>query len=64
LDDLKELFLTGLYTYDASRDECFTMRGAVLMTISNLPGLEMLASHMVHGKFACLLVVKMSGQNS
>jgi hypothetical protein len=53
LDDLKELFLTGLYTYDASRDESFTMRGAVLMTISDLPGLGMLASHMVHGKFAC-----------
>jgi hypothetical protein len=53
LDDLKDLFEIGLDTYDASRDENFTLRGAVLMTISDLPGLGMLASHMVHGKFAC-----------
>ncbi|WVZ83198.1 hypothetical protein U9M48_030368 [Paspalum notatum var. saurae] len=53
LEDLKDLFQTGMSTYDASRDENFTLRGAVLMTISDLPGLGMLASHMVHGKFAC-----------
>jgi hypothetical protein len=53
LEDLKDLFQTGISTYDASRNESFTLRGAVLMTISDLPGLGMLASHMVHGKFAC-----------
>jgi hypothetical protein len=53
LADLKDLFQTGLYTYDVSRDECFTLQGVILMTISDLPGLGMLASHMVHGKFAC-----------
>jgi hypothetical protein len=30
LEDLKDLFQTGLYTYDASRDESFTLRGAML----------------------------------
>jgi hypothetical protein len=53
LADLKDLFQTGLYTYDVSRDECFTLHGVILMTISDLPGLGMLASHMVHGKFSC-----------
>jgi hypothetical protein len=53
IDDLRDLFLNGMATYDASRDETFTLRGAVLMTISDLPGLGMLASHMAHGEFAC-----------
>jgi hypothetical protein len=55
LADLNDLFQAGLYTYDALRDESFTLQGAVLMTISDLPGLGMLASHMVHEKFACPL---------
>ena len=54
LEDLKDLFVNGMPTYDASRNETFDLRAAVLMTISDLPGLGMLACHMVHGNFACL----------
>jgi hypothetical protein len=46
-------FISGLYKYDALRHESFTLRRAVLITISDLPGLGMLASHVIHGKFAC-----------
>jgi hypothetical protein len=53
LEDLKDIFQNGMSTYDASRDELFNLRGAVLMTTSDLPGLGMLSSHMVHGEFAC-----------
>jgi hypothetical protein len=53
LEDLKDIFQNDMSTYDASRDELFDLRGAVLMTTSDLPGLEMLSSHMVHGEFAC-----------
>jgi hypothetical protein len=53
LEDLKDIFQNGMSTYDASTDELFNLRGAVLMTTSDLPGLVMLSSHMVHGKFAC-----------
>lgn len=63
LEDLKDLFQNGISTHDASRDETFNLRGAVIMTISDLPGLGMLASHMVHGEFACPPCGGMHGPN-
>ena len=48
LEDLKDLFQNGMPTYDASRNETFDLRAAVLMTISDLLGLGMLACHMPH----------------
>jgi hypothetical protein len=53
LEDLKDLFVNGMSTYDASKNETFTLKAAVLWTINDLPALGMLASYMVHGEFAC-----------
>lgn len=53
LEDLRDIFVNGISTYDASRNETFNLRAAVLWTINDLPALGMLASHMVHGEFAC-----------
>nr|XP_025882612.1 uncharacterized protein LOC107281707 [Oryza sativa Japonica Group] len=53
LEDLRDIFANGISTYDAFRNETFNLRIAVLWTINDLPALGMLASHMVHGEFAC-----------
>jgi hypothetical protein len=53
LDDLKDLFLNGISVYDASKNETFLLKAAVLWTINDLPAFGMLASYMVHGEFAC-----------
>ncbi|XP_044416520.1 uncharacterized protein [Triticum aestivum] len=53
LDDLKDLFLNGMLTYDVSKNETFTLRAVVLWTINDLPALGMVSSHKVHGEFAC-----------
>ncbi|XP_062188858.1 uncharacterized protein LOC133892152 [Phragmites australis] len=53
LDDLRDLFLNGISTYDASKNETFNLKAVVLMTINDLPALGMLASYMVHGEYAC-----------
>nr|XP_025876510.1 uncharacterized protein LOC107279079 isoform X1 [Oryza sativa Japonica Group]XP_025876511.1 uncharacterized protein LOC107279079 isoform X1 [Oryza sativa Japonica Group] len=53
LEDLRDIFVNGISIYDAFRNETFNLRAAVLWTINDLPTLGMLASHMVHGEFAC-----------
>lgn len=53
LEDLKDIFVNGMSTFDASRNETFNLRAAVLWTINDLPALGMLASYMVHGEFSC-----------
>ena len=53
LEDLRDLFINGISTYDASKNRVFTLKAAVLWTINDLPALGMLASYMVHGEFAC-----------
>ncbi|KAM3386984.1 hypothetical protein ACQJBY_010090 [Aegilops geniculata] len=53
LEDLRDLFVNGMTTYDASEQKTFKLRAAVLWTINDFPALGMIASYMVHGDYAC-----------
>ncbi|WVZ76869.1 hypothetical protein U9M48_024793 [Paspalum notatum var. saurae] len=39
VDDMVDMFVKGIRTYDASKDECFQLRAAILCSISYPPGL-------------------------
>ncbi|CAK8543900.1 unnamed protein product [Lathyrus sativus] len=53
IEELKELWELGVYTYDASKNQTFKIRAAVLWTISDYPGYAMLSGWSTKGKFAC-----------
>ncbi|GLT42256.1 hypothetical protein SLA2020_162690 [Shorea laevis] len=43
IDDLKQLWYSGVQTYDSFRHQYFLMRAALMWTISDLPGYGMLS---------------------
>jgi Transposase family tnp2 len=53
IEELKELWEEGMVTYDASLDEIFTLRVALLWTISDFSGYEYLSGYCVQGEFGC-----------
>ena len=53
VDDMVEMFVDGVRTYDASKDECFQLRAAILCIISDYPGLGYLTGCVTSGKVAC-----------
>jgi Transposase family tnp2 len=53
IEELKELWEEGMVTYDASLDEIFTLRVALLWTISDFPGYGYLSGYCVQGEFGC-----------
>ncbi|XP_042439837.1 uncharacterized protein LOC122025138 [Zingiber officinale] len=53
IDDLKELWSTGVPTYDASTNEMFELRATLLWTISDFPAYAMLSGWSTKGEFAC-----------
>ena len=53
IDELKLLWDFGVETYDASRNETFQMRAALMWTISDFPAYAMLSGWSTKGKFAC-----------
>ncbi|KAL4573491.1 hypothetical protein LXL04_020299 [Taraxacum kok-saghyz] len=53
IEDLKELWVNGLDTYDKYRDETFRMYAALTWTISDFSGYSMLSGWKTKGKFAC-----------
>ena len=53
IDELKLLWDSGVETYDASRNETFQMRAALMWTISDFPAYAMLSGWSTKGKFAC-----------
>ncbi|KAL4581331.1 hypothetical protein LXL04_017545 [Taraxacum kok-saghyz] len=53
IEELKELWVNGLDTYDKYRDETFRMHAALTWTISDFPGYSMLSGWKTKGKFAC-----------
>ena len=53
IDELKSLWNDGTLTYDASLKENFTMRAAVMWTISDFPTYSMLSGWSTHGPKAC-----------
>ena len=53
IEELKELWELGVDTYDASKNQSFKVRAALLWTISDYPGYAMLSGWSTKGKFAC-----------
>ncbi|XP_077224998.1 uncharacterized protein LOC143858225 [Tasmannia lanceolata] len=53
VEELRELWETGLQTYDASKKENFQMHAALLWTISDFPAYANLSGWSTKGKLAC-----------
>ncbi|XP_077251807.1 uncharacterized protein LOC143891036 [Tasmannia lanceolata] len=53
IEELKELWVSGLQTYDASRQETFHMHASLLWTISDFPAYANLSGWSTKGKLAC-----------
>ncbi|XP_015158556.1 uncharacterized protein [Solanum tuberosum] len=53
IDELKLLWDTGVETYDASRNQTFQMRAALMWTINDFPAYAMLSGWSIKGKLAC-----------
>ncbi|XP_077249194.1 uncharacterized protein LOC143888641 [Tasmannia lanceolata] len=53
IEELKELWVHGVDTYDHSRKESFRMRAALLWTISDFPAYAMLSGWSTKGEKAC-----------
>ena len=53
IDDLKELWVDGIDTYDAYSGENFKLHAALLWTINDFPAYGMLSGWSTKGKLAC-----------
>ena len=53
IDELIDLWVTGLQTYDANAKNSFKLQVALLWTINDFPAYGMLSGWSVRGKFAC-----------
>ena len=53
VDDMVEMFVYGVRTYDASKREPFQLHAAIVCTISNFPGLGYLVACVTSRKLAC-----------
>jgi hypothetical protein len=53
VNDMVDMFVDGVRTYDASKDECFQLRAAILCSITDLPGLGYLHAVVTSGKVSC-----------
>jgi hypothetical protein len=53
IDELKELWVNGVKTWDAKEKKNFTLRALLLWTINDFPAYAMLSGWSTKGKFAC-----------
>ena len=53
IEELKELWSTGMHIYDCSTRTNFTMRAVLLWTISDFPAYGMLSGWMTHWRLSC-----------
>ena len=53
IDELLHLWQVGVQTYDAFTKTNFTLRAALLWTMSDFPGLGMVSGWSTHGKMCC-----------
>ncbi|KAD4888232.1 hypothetical protein E3N88_20305 [Mikania micrantha] len=53
VEELKEIWINGLETYDKYSDESFEMHAALMWTISDFPAYSMLSGWKTKGNFAC-----------
>ncbi|XP_074342166.1 uncharacterized protein LOC141679607 [Apium graveolens] len=53
IEELKELWEDGVQTYDASKNEMFTLRASLMWTINDFPGYANLSGWSTKGEYAC-----------
>lgn len=53
IEELQSLWSEGVEAYDISKKKRFTMRVALMWTISDFPAYAMLFGWMTHGRLAC-----------
>ncbi|XP_019254950.1 PREDICTED: uncharacterized protein LOC109233515 [Nicotiana attenuata] len=53
IEELKELWETGIDTFDAETNQTFRMRAALMWTVSDFPTLAMLSGWSTKGRLAC-----------
>ena len=53
IEELKQLWSEGVWTYDCSLKNNFTMRAVLLWTISDFPAYGMLSGWTTHGRLSC-----------
>ena len=53
IEELQSLWIDGAEAYDISKKEKFTMRAALMWTISDFPAYGMLSGWMTHGRLSC-----------
>jgi hypothetical protein len=53
IDELTQLWSSGVLTYDISRKHNFVTRAALIWTINDFPAYEMVSGWSTHGKLAC-----------
>ena len=53
VNDLEDMFVKGVRTYDALKGEYFQLRAAVLWTITDFPGLGYASGYVTAGEAAC-----------
>lgn len=53
VDELKELWIRGTLTYDASRKQNFMMKACLMWTVNDFPAYGMLSGWSTHGRLAC-----------
>ena len=54
IDDLLDMFVEGVRTYDSAKHEYFQLRAAIIWTISDYPGLGYIAACTTSGEVACI----------
>jgi len=53
IDELAQLWSSGVLTYDILRKQNFLMRATLMWTINDFPAYGMLSGWSMHGKLAC-----------
>lgn len=53
IEELKELWEIGVHTYDASKNEMFTLRASLMWTLNDFPAYADLSGWSTKGEFAC-----------
>jgi hypothetical protein len=53
IDELTQLWSSGVLTYDISRKHNFVMRATLMWTINGFPAYGMVSGWSTHGKLAC-----------
>ncbi|XP_004252205.2 uncharacterized protein [Solanum lycopersicum] len=53
IDELKQLWVQGVETFDVSLKQNFNLRAALMWTINDFPAYGMLSGRMTEGKLAC-----------